>query len=65
MFATGWAAIAGVAFLAASAIALLVKIQINKNEKYEEAKRDLKKAIDSHNFNAQLDAERRMRLYKK
>ena len=37
----------------------------NKNKKYEEAVNDKKKAIDAHDFNAELDAERRMRLYKR
>lgn len=36
-----------------------------KNKKYEEALRDKKKAIAAHDFNAELDAERRMRLYKR
>lgn len=36
----------------------------NRNKKYEEAKRDKQKAIDAHDFNGQLDADRRMRLYK-
>lgn len=35
-----------------------------RKKKYEEAKRDKQKAIDAHDFNAQLDADRRMRLYR-
>lgn len=35
-----------------------------RKKKYEEAKRDKKKAIDAHDFNAQLDADRRIRMYK-
>jgi hypothetical protein len=35
-----------------------------RKKKYEEAKRDKKLAIDAHDFNAQLDADRRMRMYK-
>jgi hypothetical protein len=35
-----------------------------RKKKYEEAKSDKKKAITAHDFNAQLDADRRMSLYK-
>ena len=35
-----------------------------RRKKYKDAKRDKQKAIDAHDFNAQLDADRRMQLYK-
>lgn len=58
---TGWAAVAGTIFLVASGIVALIKWQMNKNKKYEEAENDVKKAIDNHDFNAILDGIRRMR----
>ena len=61
---TGWSAIAGTVFLIASGIALLVKTKSEKRKKYEQAKKDMEKAIRDHDLNGQLDAERRMRLYR-
>ena len=61
---TGWAAIAGTIFLIASGIAILVKKQMERNKQYEQASKDLKKAIADHDFAGILDAERRLRLYR-
>ena len=57
----GWAAIAGTIFLIATGIATLIKRQMERNKKYEDAENDVKKAIDKHDFNAILDGVRRMR----
>ena len=36
----------------------------SRKKLYEQAKKDYEDAIDAHDFNAQLDASRRMQLYK-
>lgn len=56
--------IAGSVFLVLSIIWWLIQKTDIRKKKYEEAKRDKQKAIDAHDFNAQLDADRRMQLYK-
>ena len=59
--------VASIAAAVATFLAIVWWI-IQKSDKrkklYEEAKRDKRKAIDAHDFNAQLDCDRRMRLYK-
>ena len=59
-----WYFVAGSVFLLLSIVWYFIQKGANRNKKYEEAKRDKKKAIDAHDFNAQLDADRRMRLYR-
>lgn len=56
--------IAGAIFLILSIGWWLIQRMDEKKKKYEEAKRDKQKAIAAHDFNAQLDADRRMSLYK-
>lgn len=56
--------IAGSVFLLLTMLWAFIQWKAKKNEKFEEAKRDYKKAIDDGNRSAVLDAERRMLFYK-
>jgi hypothetical protein len=56
--------IAGSIFLFLSIVWWFIQKRVEVNKKYEEAKSDAKKAVDSGNSVMLLDAIRRMHLYR-
>lgn len=59
-----WYFVAGSLFLALSLTWAILKRRWARNEEYEEAEKDAKKAVDSHDTARLIDAIRRMRLYR-
>lgn len=59
-----WYFVAGSAFLLLGLVAKYVDHRLAINKKFEEAKADAKKAIDSGDMAALLDAQRRMCIYR-
>lgn len=56
--------IAGSIFLILSGIALVIRHNSKKLKLYEEAERDLKEAITTHDTGKLVDSLRRLRLYR-
>jgi hypothetical protein len=58
------ASIVGIVFLSLSIVWWLIQHNDTRKKKYEEAKRDLQKAIDAGDTAGVLSAQRRMQIYK-
>ena len=58
------ASIAGAIFIVLMIVWKIIEWRAGINQKYEDAHNDAKKAVDSSDTSALLDALRRMRLYR-